>query len=321
MKAAQVVAPRQIEIVETDTPDLSQRLAGSVLVKTHKVSLCGSDMPMFALDFSPASYPLTPGLFTHECIGVIAESNSDRFKEGDEVLSVPRGAGGYADYYVSDETSTVPLPAFDHKDHILMAQPLGTLICACRKLPNVINQDVVVVGQGSIGLLLSHLLSNLGAKTVIAVDLLDYRLAVSSQMGATHTINASKESPLALVADITKGRMADLVVEVVGHQTQTVNHCLKLAKQNGTVLAFGVPDEPVYDFDFSEFFRKNIRFMASVGPDAQVDYALAIDMIAQGRINVAPIITHHLPFAEAQRGYELSLNKEDGAIKVVFDFD
>lgn len=321
MRAAQVVAPRQIEIIETDAPDISQRPAGSVIVKTHKASLCGSDMPMFALDFGPENYPLTPGLFTHECIGTVTASRSDHFKEGDEVLAIPRGAGGYADYYTSDETSTVPLPAFEQKDHILMAQPLGTLVCACRKLPSLINQDVVIVGQGSIGLLLSHLVSNLGAKTVIAVDLLDYRLAVSKQMRATHTINASTENPVAAIADITEGRMADVVFEVVGHQTRTVNDCLHLAKHNGTVLAFGVPDEPVYDFDFATFFRKNLRFISSVGPEAHIDYALAIDMIAQGRVNVAPIITHHLTFDDAQRGYELSLDKQDGAIKVVFDFE
>ena len=168
---------------------------------------------------------------------------------------------------------------------------------------------------------MTHLLSNLGAKSVIATDLLDYRLAASKQMHATHTINAAEEDPVTAVEEITLGRMADLVIEVVGHQTETINHCLSLVKRNGTVLAFGVPDEPVYDFEFSSFFRKNVRLISSVGPDAQIDYALAIDMIVQGRIDVSPIITHHLPFTEAQRGFELSFYKKDAAIKVLFDFD
>ncbi len=321
MKAAQIVAPRRIEIIETDLPDISRQAEGSILIKTRRTSLCGSDMPMFALDYAEPNYPFPPGAPIHECIGVIAQSRSERFKEGDEVLAVPRGSGGLAEYYLSHELSAVPLPAFDDKNRILMAQPLGTVILACRKLGNLLNKDAVVVGQGPIGLLVTHLLSNLGAKTVVATDLLDYRLEVSKQMRATHTINASKQDPVQAVAEITEGRMADLVFEVVGHQTETVNHALDLVKRDGTVVAFGVPDQAMYDFHFGAFFRKNVRFIASVGPEAHIDYALAVDMIVQGRIDVSPIITHNMPFSEAQRGFELSLHKKDGAIKVQFDFD
>ena len=218
-------------------------------------------------------------------------------------MAIPRGAGGYAEYYVSNEMSAVPLPDFEPKDQILMAQPLGTLVCAARKLGSVLNQTVVIVGQGSIGLLLTRLMSNLGAKHIVACDLLDYRLSVARQMGAdVYLETPARITRNAAIEEITHGRMADIVIEVVGHQTQTVNDCLQLARQQGTVLAFGVPDDPVYQFDFHTFFRKNLRFISSVGPDAHIDYALALDMIAQGRIDVSPIITHHLGFDDAQKG-------------------
>ena len=61
--------------------------------------------------------------------------------------------------------------------------------------------------------------------------------------------------------------------------------------------------------------------MASVGPDVQLDFPLAMDMITQGRIDVSPIITHHLPFTEAQQAFELSLYKKDSAIKIVLEYD
>ena len=321
MKAVQIVGPRRVEVIETQRPDIVGAPDGSILIKTVRASLCGSDLPMFALDYAEPNYPFPPGAPIHECIGVIAESKSQHFKPGDEVLAVPRGSGGLAEYYLSHELNAVPLPEFDDKNRILMAQPLGTVIYACRKLGSLLNQDAVVVGQGPIGLLVTHLLSNLGARSVIATDLLDYRLEVSKQMRATHTINASKQDPVAAVAEITEGRMADLVFEVVGHQTETVNHALDLVKRDGTVVAFGVPDQAMYDFHFGAFFRKNVRFISSVGPEAWIDYALALDMIVQGRIDVSPIITHTLPVDEAQRGFELFHNKEDGAIKVQFDFD
>ena len=321
MKAAQIVAPRQIEIIDVDVPDISSEPEGTVLIKSYRSAICGTDMPLFALERPASDYPLAPGLSIHECIGVIAASKSARFKEGDEVLALPRGSGGLAEYFLSHESATIPLPNYERKDCILMSQPLGTVIWACRKLGNLLNQDTVIVGQGPMGLLMSHTLSNLGARTVITTDVLDYRLAVSKQMRATHTINAADEDVVAAVQEITNGRMADLVVEMVGHQTETINQCLDLVKRGGTILAFGVPDAAIYNFRFGDFFRKNIHFIGSVGPDVQSDFPLAMDMISQGRMEVSPIITHHLPFTEAHRGFEYSLYKKDGAIKIVLAYD
>ena len=321
MKAAQVVAPRQIEMIDIDKPDISSDPEGSVLIKTQMNAICGTDMPSFVMEYPADAYPLSPGMTIHECIGVVAASKSDRFKEGDAVLALPGRPGGLSEYFVANEAVTVPLVEFERKDCILMSQPLGTVIWACSKLGNLLNQDVVVVGQGPMGLLFTHLVSNLGAKTVIATDLVDFRLEAAKQMQATHTINAGEVDTVAAVEEITDGRMADLVFEVVGHQTETINQCLDLVKRDGTILAFGVPDDPTYPFRFGDLFRKNLRLIGSVGPDAQNNFPLAMDMIAQGRIDVSPMITHRLPFTEVQRGFELSLHKKDEAIKIVLEYD
>ena len=320
MKAAQIVAPRQIEMIDIDKPDISSDPEGAVLIKNHMNAICGTDMPSFVMEHPADAYPLSPGMTIHECIGEVAASKSDRFKEGDAVLALPGRPGGLAEYFVASEAVTVPLVDFERKDCILMSQPLGTVIWACSKLGNLLNQDVVVMGQGPMGLLFTHLVSNLGAKTVIATDLVDFRLEAAKQMRATHTINAAEVDPVTAVEQITDGRMADLVFEVVGHQTETINQCMDMVKRDGTILAFGVPDEPTYPFGFGDLFRKNIRLIGSVGPDAQNNFPLAMDMIAQGRIDVSPMITHRLPFTEVQRGFELSLYKKDEAIKIVLEY-
>lgn len=320
MRAGRIVAPHHIEIIDIEKPNLADYPDGTVMIKTIHSAVCGSDMPSFVLEHHADRYPLGHGLSIHEAIGVVADSKSDKFKVGDEVLALPRHIGGCSEYFLSDESVTVPLVDYHRKDCILMSQPLGTVVWACRKLDNLLNLDTVVIGQGPMGLLITHMLSNLGAKTVITTDLVDFRLEVSKQMRATHTVNCATEDLVAAVKEITDGRMADLVVEVVGHQTETINTCLQLLKRGATLLAFGVPDDEVYDFQFAEFFRKNIRFIGSVGPDVQNDFPLAMDMIAQGRVDVSPIITHHLPFTEAQKGFEMALHKKDEAIKIVFDY-
>ena len=320
MKAGQIVAPRQIEIIDIEKPELATHPNGTVMIKTLHTAVCGSDMPSFVLEHPAERYPLGPGLSIHEAIGVVTDTKSDKFKEGDEVLALPRHIGGLSEYFLSHESVTVPLAECARKDCILMAQPLGTVIWACRKLGNLLNLDTVVIGQGPMGLLFTHMLSNLGARTVITTDLVDFRLEVSKRMRATHTINPTHEDLVKAVKEITDGRMADLVVEVVGHQTETINQCLTLLKRGGTLLAFGVPDDEVYSFNFTEFFRQNIRLIGSVGPDVPNDFPLAMDMIAQGRLDVSPIITHHLPFTEAQKGFEMALNRKNEAIKIVFDY-
>ncbi len=321
MKAGQIVAHRQIEIVNIEQPDLADYPDGTVMIKTTHSAICGTDMPAFVLEHPVESYPLQPGLSIHEAIGTVTGSKSDRFKPGDKVLALPRYIGGLSEYFLSDESVTVPLVDFQRQDCILMSQPLGTVVWACRKLPNLLNLDAVVVGQGPMGLLFTHMLSNLGARTVITTDIVDFRLSVARKMRATHTVNVSKQDPVAAVEEITEGRMADLVIEVVGHQTETINQCLPLLKHSGTLLAFGVPDDEIYNFHFSDFFRKNINFIGSVGPEVSNDFPLAMDMIAQGRIDVSPIITHHLPFTEAQLGFEMALNRKNEAIKIVFDYN
>lgn len=320
MKAGQIVAPFQIEIIDMEKPNLADYPDGTVMIKTVHSAICGSDMPHFVLEYPTDHYPLGKGLSIHEAIGVIVDSKSKQFKVGDEVLALPRHGGACSEFFLSDESVTIPLGDFHRKDCLLMAQPLGTVVWACRKLGNLLNLDVVIMGQGPMGLLLTYTISNLGAKNVITTDLVDFRLDISKQMRATHTINSANEDVVDVVQEITDGRMADLVIEVVGHQTETINTCLQLIKRGGTLLAFGVPDDEVYNFNFSELFRKNIQLIGSVGPDVTNDFPLAMDMIAQGRIDVSPIITHHIPFTDAQKGFELALHKKDQAVKIVLDY-
>jgi threonine dehydrogenase-like Zn-dependent dehydrogenase len=324
MRAAQIVAPRRIELVDIPEPTLKDAGPGMIKVRLERACLCGSDSPFFAYDFAETAYPMRPGLSIHECLGTVVESTSTRFREGDFVLALPKEhQGGLCECFCVPDALAIHLPREGVPlEQILMTQPLGTVIWACQKLGNLLDKDVVIVGQGPMGLLFSHMMSNLGARHIITLDKLDYRLEASRKMRATHTFNVEREDAVAAVQEITQGKMADLVVEVVGHGVNTMDLCLNLVRRLGTVLFFGVPDaelEP--NFPMLSFFRKNINLISSVGPDVVPNFSLARDMIAQGRINVAPLVTHVLPFQEIQKAYELFVNRKDGAIKVVLNYE
>ncbi|MDA1192129.1 MAG: zinc-binding dehydrogenase, partial [Candidatus Poribacteria bacterium] len=229
----------------------------------------------------------------------------------------------FAEYFVNRAEQTIPLPDGVFSNEILMSQPLGTVIWAARKLPNLIHANTVVLGQGPMGLLIDHVLSNMGAKTVIGIDGIDHRLSVAEKMRATHRLNPNKDDSVARVAELTDGRMADLVVEAVGHQTATLPQCFPHVRDGGTILAFGVPDDDIYPVPFRELFFRNLTLIGSVIPQMQRDFPLAMDWITQGRIDVSPLITHEFRFEEDQvnAAYEMFTSHSDGVIKPIIHFE
>lgn len=344
MKAAQIVAPGKIELVDIDEPELRDDQPGMLKVRIERACLCGSDSPWFAYDHRSSEnsiptrwvskaerdaqdktkvYPLKPGLAIHECLGTVVKSTSQRFKEGDTVLAMPPGQAGLCEYFCFSDAQAVSLPRdVVSLEEILMTQPLGTVIWACKKLGSLIDLDTVVVGSGPMGLLIAHMLSNLGAKSVIAMDRFDYRLQAAEKMRATHTVNVDLDDPVESVKKITNGKMADIVFEAVGHQDYDLENCIKFLRSEGTLVAFGMPDRETYDdFPIWEILTRNMTIIGTEGPDPVPNYSLAREMIAQGRINVAPLISHVLPFQEIQKAFDLFVNREDGAIKIVLDYD
>lgn len=343
VKAAQIVARRRVVVVDAEEPQLAG--AGQVKIRLERACLCGSDVPLWDCDHNELAevaqrdprrakrvpfvdyvhgdpYPLRVGLSIHECLGTVVASTSGKFREGDFVLALPDGQTGLCEYICTPDSRTIPLPKGVVPDEqILMTQPLGTVVWTCQKLGNIVDWDVAVVGQGPMGLLFTRMLGNLGARSVIGMDKLDYRLHAAKKMGATHVVNVDSNDAVEAVREITGGKMADLVVEAVGHQTETLNACMKLLRRLGTLVGFGVPDDVYYPFEYAEFFRRNLKLISTVGPDVQPNFSLARDLIAQGRVDVAPLATHVLPFEDIQRGYELFADRGDGAIKVVIDYD
>jgi threonine dehydrogenase-like Zn-dependent dehydrogenase len=140
-------------------------------------------------------------------------------------------------------------------------------------------------------------------------------------MGATHTVNADKENAAAVVNDLTEGMGADIVFEAVGHNTDTINQAMRLTRVGGTVLVFGVPDIDTYPIDYTNFFRKNLRLVASVtSTQPALDHGLAMELISRGQIDVRPMISHELPYTEVQRGIDMVADRTDNALKVIFNF-
>lgn len=317
MKSAKIVSPRAFQVTEEDIPEVADN---TVLVRLQKAALCGSDLPYFNNSFKPESYPFPSGYPGHECMGVVEESRSASFAPGDRVMYYPPRLDAYKEYHVADPGRLQKLPAQGDANILLMTQLLGAVSHCVFRLDSPYKKDVVVVGMGPVGLLFVSLIKNLSPQNVIAVDPLAYRLDAARRMGADHTLNPSATDPVKAIRDITSGTMADIVIDAYGQQSSVINTCFEFARHNGQVAFFGICLEEAPRLNFNEFFRKELRMVASVGPDLSIDYPFALDMILRKAIDVSPLITHVLPFGDIQKAFEMAVNREDGAIKIVLEF-
>jgi 2-desacetyl-2-hydroxyethyl bacteriochlorophyllide A dehydrogenase len=294
-----------------------------MLVRIQRVAICGSDKPSFC-GFHD-SYPLPAGSTGHEGLGVVEACPSGTYREGERVLLSGFDRGLFQEYVLANDHGVVRLPQDFAPEVVLLSQLLGTVIHSFYKLGNLINQRVVVIGQGAVGLLFDAVLRNLGARQIIGVDLLDYRLDLGRRMGATHAINPQKQSLAEAVAQITEGELADLVVEAVGEE-ETLNQLHLLARRNASVICFGVPDKGSHEgrvsLPFMDIFRKELRLITSVGPEPWKDYTIARDWIVQGRLDLSPVVSHVRPFETIQESFEMAFDypERDKVVKIVLKF-
>lgn len=324
MRAARLVGPRNFETVDAPIPEVRD---GNCLVKIERWSICGSDIRnSYGTVLDEAEYPMPVGHPCHEAAGTVVESRSDEFQEGDRVIVLPTSDTMLVEYAEALPGRMIPLPDQGALDAWLMCQPSGTALYACQQMGTLLGKDVVVIGQGAIGLSFTALLSRSGAKTIVAVDLLDYRLDYSMRMGATHIVNAAREPIHNAVVDILGGTKADIVVEAAGYP-DTLNAALKLVKSFGIALIFGIQQRSrehgfVVPLEYKEFRGSNARLMTAAAghtKDVRGHIELMIELKRRGWWDPGELITHRMQFEDAQAAYDMYADHDDQVIKVVME--
>ena len=254
MRAAVLRAPGQVEVDDFPIPDLQH---GEVLVRMTRASICGSDLHVvydgFARTFEKPGYP------GHEGIGVVLESRSDSFREGQVVLTVPTGVGGqcFASHQVVPEAFLVPLPDDADQERLLFAQQLGTTIYAMRKfwprdpatgdtppgLEPLEPRCAVVIGAGSAGLFFVQLARHAGFERIVVSDPTPERRQLARELGATEVTDGGTEQLVEATLTSSAARGADLVIEAAGYDLCR-DQAIQAVRPRGRVGCFGYPERP-----------------------------------------------------------------------------
>jgi threonine dehydrogenase-like Zn-dependent dehydrogenase len=327
MKALQVIQPRSFSMVQIPEPHLETNLPGQIKVRTSWVSMCGSDIPYFSggkrFKTHPRfeKYPLDWGMPIHECVGQVVESTSERFQPDDWVVAIPDNDQGLAEFFTAQASKAVRVPdSIENKAECCLIQPLSTVMNAVDRLGDIEGKSVAVIGLGSIGLFFCWLLRKRGAGKLIGIDPIASRCRAAKKLGADQAISKRSIEVVHLSRQkSTSWNHPENCIEAVGHQMDTLNDCIELVQNEGTVLAFGVPDQPVYAIEFETFFRKNAVLMAVVTPDWQDYLERSRDLFLKYRVELTPLITHRFSIQEAGKAFQMYNNHEDGILKAIID--
>ncbi len=318
MRAAILRGLRDIVCDEVPAPEPDGEKA---LVRMHMASICGTDLHYVYHGWPRNQYPMEPGEPGHEGVGTIVDPGETGLREGALVLTVPNiwEARNFAEYQAVSPHFIIELPEGRPLAELMMAQQLGTVVFAARKLPEMTGKTAVVIGQGSAGLFHDFYLRRLGASRIITIEPNDDRRAAGVALGADDALDVTGDAAVDAVLQLTDGEGAEVVVDAVGGH-ETLDQAVRMARAEGHVHVFGLPTgfDPV-PFDLGTYFLKRLDVRTIFGAQDEpglVSFRHALQLISEGEIDMSPYVTHTLPLERVGDAFELAHEPSGGALKV-----
>jgi len=314
-------APRRIRVVD-DVP-VPEPDDGEVLVRCTHVGLCGSNTPQYTGEgrWAHSRWPGPVGWGGHENVGVIVKSRLPGWAEGTPVLAQSKDYNGFVEFIVARHESLARLPAgVEDVAPFIVAQPLATVLRALSKMEPVINRRCAVVGQGPIGLLFNWVLQRSGARQVIALDRMAWRLDWGRRMGASATVDVSHRDAVEAVRELTGGEMVDVAIEAAD-TPEALALAAQLLRREGCLCPFGVPRHESQEFPWLHALHRELRVVTSHGPGCMKFFQVAVDTVATQRADLAQIVTPRLPWDKAPEAFAMYADPANhpGSLKIVLE--
>jgi len=224
-----------------------------------------------------------------------------------------RQHGAFAEFVAVPERILYKLPDGLPFEHAALVEPFTIALHAIRRLPPALNDTVVVVGAGMIGLALVQALSGAGCGKLIAIDIADERLATAAKFGATHTFSSSRQNVVKSILELTQGKGADIAFEAVG-VTATVDLALRGVRKGGAVTLVGNVT-PKIEFPLQTVVTRELTVSGSCASNGE--YPACLEMMARGKLSAAPILSAVAPLAEGASWFDRLYRKEPGLLKVI----
>ena len=350
MKAAVFVEPGRIVLDDKPMPDVGPQDA---LIRVTTTTICGTDIHILKGEY-PVARGLTIGHEPVGVIEKLG-SGVRGYREGQRVIAganTPRGwstaclcgcgsqdgagtahgfkaMGGWkfgntidgcqAEYVLVPDAmaNLAPVPDSLTDEQVLMCPDIMSTGFGGAESAGVrIGDTVAVFAQGPIGLCATAGAKLSGASMVIGVDRLANRLAIATQMGADHVIDASQADPIEEIMRLTDGRGVDVAIEALGTQ-QTFEAGLRVLRPGGTLSSLGV-----YSTDLTiplGAFAAGLgdhRIVTTLCPGGKERMRRLMAVIAARRVNQDAMVKPRFNLDDIEAAEELFGPQRDGVLKV-----
>ena len=304
MKVALFEQPHRLTVT---TKDLHPLNADEILVKVRACGVCGTDVHI--VDGTSRSTP--PVVLGHEYAGMIVDVGRavHRVKPGDHVAVNPniscgmcyfccRGEvhlcanlralgvdidGGMAEFCLVPERQAYALPVDMSPERSAFVEPVSCAIHGIERANIRVGDTVVIIGAGTIGLIMLQLARNAGAARTIVIEPLDHKRLLAVDLGADIVVDQGDENPRDAVFDNT-GVGADVVIECAGN-IAAAELAIDLARRGGTIELFGVcPTGETARIEPNKVYFRELTIVGSfINPHT---FSRAIDVLQTGRVRV-----------------------------------
>jgi len=310
-------APFKIRLAYAKMPDAGP---GEVRIKIHYVGICGSDIETYRGTRAPEFISL-PTRIGHEAAGVIDEVGKGviGLRNGDHVC-LRSVWGAFAEYIVCKPFSVQVLP----KELPLIE---GSLV---ENLPGVINaaeigeispsKNVLIVGQGVSGLIMTQVIARYNPRTLVVTDLFERKLRLAKSFGATHTYKIP--TPDTPTMDVVKKDFPDGFDVVIPCRLEgdAMVDAIDACAQNGRIVMYGAIGKCNKPIDFYKVHRKRIDIF-STEPKRDIDarrlWDEGIRLVTSGIVNTRDIITHVVEIEDVDHAFQLRDRPANDVIHVV----
>jgi L-iditol 2-dehydrogenase len=315
------------DVAVTEAPD--PRIPGQgMLVRVDACAVCGTDVKMYRHGYAAAKLPLIPG---HELAGRIEriEGSFPGFREGMRVAvapNIPCGVcaycrdglqtacdslvtigvhrdGGFAELlalpaHAVEAGCVFPIPEGVASEEAALIDPASCAVNACELSRVKPGDTVVVLGAGPAGCLCVEVARSFGASRTILVQRSAARLEQAAFTGAGVFVDSSREDPVARVLKETGGRGAEVVIVAAGTPEAQVEAMRMAAKRGNVNLFGGLPkSSPTIALDSNLVHYKEFSIVGTHGGSNR-HCALALGMIADGRIKARQYVSRRFPLTE-----------------------
>ena len=341
MRTAVLDAPRRFTLADRPMPAAAP---GEVVVKTAATAVCHTDLAIYTGEHPGVKYPVVMG---HESTGVVdaVGDGVSGLAPGQPVIINPiiscghcdscvRGAphlcrnaglfgreveGSLSEYVSLPARYLHALPARLPLADATLIETLATVRHAQERAGLKAGEAVVVLGQGTTGLLHTRLAVLAGANPVIAVSRTKWKLDMAMRMGAHHALDVPAEKAVDEVLRLTGGSGADVVIDTAGGNT-TLLAALDMLRPGGRLAPYAVSHECCTGFTTFPLYYKEVSIIGSRALTT-ADMAPSIELVASGQIDVAGFVSATYPLSHAAEAFEEYERNPGKVLRIVIDAD